>query len=130
MSSNPILPGVSINVPDQQLAAAFPTAVEILLSDGRMVKMRKAKGRDLVAAGRITASKKDVTNQFKLMMAMIAQVILIADQPVNLFQIEDLDLVDFNKVQRAYINLHPGLGDEDEEVPQKEEEENQESSSS
>ena len=101
--------GMSVNIPDAVLATAFPVASTFALSDGRIVKMRKAKGRDLISAGRYAVGKNDNDAQYKLMFAMVAQVILVNDLPIALRDIEDMDLSDVLLIQSEYTKLHPGI---------------------
>ena len=67
----------------------------LTLSDGRLARLREAKGRDLIAATRLT----DDTNA--LALALAAQVLTVAGEPVLYEELLDWPLRDVVAVQTA-----------------------------
>lgn len=68
---------------------------DLTLSDGRMASLRAAKGRDLIAASRLT----DDVNA--LALALAAQVLTVAGEPVLYEDLLDWELRDVVAVQTA-----------------------------
>lgn len=98
--------GVTVNIPDDSV---FPSDMEIPLSTGTVAKMRKAKGRDMKAASRFFSSTKmgnTAEDGISFMHAMIAFTTQINGKVVKLEDIEDMDLVDVVKLQKAYNDLN------------------------
>jgi len=69
----------------------------ITLSDGRVAELREAKGRDLIAASRLT------DDAAALSLALAAQVLTIAGEPVLFEDVMDLPLRDAVAVQTAMV---------------------------
>jgi len=70
---------------------------QITLSDGRIADLREAKGRDLIAASRLT------DDAAALSLALAAQVLTIAGEPVLFEEIMDLPLRDAVEIQTAMV---------------------------
>ena len=68
---------------------------DLTLSDGRLASLREAKGRDLIAASRLT----DDVNA--LALALAAQVLTVAGEPVLYEDLLDWPLRDVVAVQTA-----------------------------
>ena len=74
---------------DNEVLAAAPGGVK--LSDGRIAKVRRAKGRDLEKGAAVAS---DASNPMALFMGVVAQVTLIDGAKIVYEDVLDLDLSD------------------------------------
>jgi hypothetical protein len=75
---------------------------EFALSDERVAKVIRAKGKHLIHAYKTCTNKND---RFEIILLLLSQVVLINDKPVVPEDLEDLYLEDFTKLAESFGDL-------------------------
>lgn len=88
---------ITIPVPDSIAPKPEDIRSQFTLPSGKEVVFRKGKGRDLRTALHAAGPKAD---QYRILMALIAQLTLIDGKKVTLEAVDEMDLDDVMVLQR------------------------------
>jgi len=73
----------------------------VLLSDGRIAEVREGKGSDVEKA-----QMESGGNQSKYMSAMMAATVKISDRATNMYELADLNMKDYMRIQVVFAELN------------------------